>query len=122
MSAWQALAERDDRWWVVRVEGVGVTQGRTVREARAMAKDLVRIMADEKDPVVDVVFRVGDIDATAEAARVQRLLADAKQAQDVAGREQRDVVRRLLRSGLTGSDVAAVLGVSPQRVSQLVSH
>lgn len=121
MTGRHAVAQREGRWWVVHVKGVGVTQGRTVREARSMAADLVRIVTGEDEPRVEVDFRVGDIDATAEAARVRQLVAEAREAQEAAGLEQRAVVHKLLRSGLTGSDVAAVLGVSPQRVSQLAS-
>ena len=46
---------------------------------------------------------------------------EQQKAQKAAAEESRKVVRRLKDQGLTGRDIAAVLGVSPQRVSQLTS-
>lgn len=49
VSRYEAVARQDGRYWVVDVEGVGVTQGRNLGEAREMAADLV-VAIREVDP------------------------------------------------------------------------
>jgi hypothetical protein len=49
VKTFTANAVREDEWWVVTVDGVGTTQGRTRKEAAFMAEDLV-IAALELDP------------------------------------------------------------------------
>ena len=49
MRTFNAVATREDDWWIVEVEGVATTQGRDEREAEYMAKDLVVAML-ELDP------------------------------------------------------------------------
>ena len=57
----------------------------------------------------------------AEVAGARRLVEDLAVAQREAAAASRRAARDLLAAGLTGADTARVLGVSPQRVSQLVS-
>ncbi len=57
--------------------------------------------------------------AEAEAAR--RAVHDAVLAQRDAAARSRAVARRLKAAGLSGADIAVVLKVSTQRVSQLVN-
>lgn len=47
---------------------------------------------------------------------------DARKAQLRAAAQLRETARRLREEGLTGRDIARVIGVSPQRVSQLLSR
>jgi len=117
-----ATAVREGRFWVVDVHGVGRTQGRTAAEAREMALDLIAVMADEDAQDVDLAleFTVGDIEAT-EVAEVRVAVADAALAQERAATRSRNLAARLRAAGLTGRDIAEILGVSPQRVSQLMS-
>lgn len=53
-SWWRPLGRR---WYVVDVEGVGVTQGRGLADAQHMAEDLVRIVTGDERPVVDLVVQ-----------------------------------------------------------------
>lgn len=121
MKTYQATAHREDRWWVVEVDGVGATQGRSTAEAQRMAADLVAIMEEippeefEVRIEFDIPGPLGD-----EVRRAQEAARDADLAQRNAAVRTRHVVRRLLSSGLSKQDVARVLHVSPQRVSQLV--
>ncbi len=52
-------------------------------------------------------------------AAVRYKIRAAQQAQADAAEGSRALVQRLAAKGLTGRDTAKVLGVSPQRVSQL---
>jgi hypothetical protein len=92
VNTYKATATREGRWWVVEVDGIGVTQGRTVTEAEEMARDLVAVMLDV--PAVH----------------------DAAAAQTRAAALSRRTVAVLKEAGLTGKDAARILGISPQRV------
>lgn len=120
MKTYRATAHREDRWWVVQVEGVGATQGRSTAEAQRMAADLVAIMEEMSpdDFTVSIDFDIpgplGD-----DVKRAKEATREADLAQRKAADRTRQVVRRLLNSGLSKQDVARVLHVSPQRISQL---
>ncbi len=120
MKIFTATAVREDRWWVVDVDGVGVTQGRSTTEAQRMAVDLVSISLEipssEFEVSIDFVAP-DDLSAEVEAARAAT--AAAAKAQQDAAAMNRGVVARLIGAGLSKQDVARVLGVAPQRVSQL---
>lgn len=114
-----ATAVREGRFWVVDVAGVGVTQGRTVREARAMAADLVEAMTGKAEGV-DVHFELPD-DVREAVAHARATSAEAQRLASVAAEEYRHAVRGLvIDRGMSKADVAALLQVSQQRVSQLV--
>ena len=121
MSRYTAMATHDGRWWAIEVEGVGVTQARTVAEAREMVDDLVRLLNDDPAPQVDITFNVGRVDATALVETVRTKAAAAEEAQREAAEANRDAARTLSDAGVSGNDIAGLLRVSPQRVSQLLA-
>ncbi|WP_440900429.1 hypothetical protein [Actinosynnema sp.] len=120
MKSYSATATREGRWWVVEVAGVGVTQGRTTREAERMAADLVAITLDvsAEEVSVDITFQLGG-DLAAEVEHVKQAQREAERAQEQAADKSRAVVRRVLAAGLSKQDAARILGVSAQRISQL---
>lgn len=122
MSAYQAGARREHPHWVVTVAGVGVTQGRSLQEAEEMAVDLVEAMTGEHsdDIVVTLTPQLGD-DIDQQVAEARRLAAVAQQAQAAATAAARRAVETMRRT-MTGRDVARVLGVSEQRVSQIAGR
>lgn len=119
VKTYQAVARREGRFWLVDVEGVGLTQGRNLQDARDMAADLVETMTGKPG---DINFIV-DLPAPL-AAGLGKAKADIRQAeQDLqhAAEEVRRVAAALRATqGLTGKDVAFVLDVSEQRASQLL--
>ena len=76
---YEVHARRWARGWELHIDGVGVTQSRSLSDAEGMVRDYI---------------------ALAERSR--------------------ELVRHLAAKGLSGKDTAKVLGVSPQRVSQLL--
>jgi hypothetical protein len=58
----------------------------------------------------------------AEIAAVRAAVEHAERAQREAAARSRALALRLRDFGLTGADIAVVLGVSPQRVSQLMRN
>lgn len=123
MSTHTARAVREGKWWVVHVDGVGVTQGRTAAEAQRMAADLVALMtgAPEDEVSVEVEFTLpGPLGEEVAAARAQAREAD--QAQRRAAQSVRAAIRHILEAGMSKQDAARILSVSPQRISQLTKN
>lgn len=114
-----APAWREGRFWVVDVRGVGITQGRSVREARAMAADLVEAMTGTAEDG-EVHFELPD-DVRAAVDHACATTAEAQRLASVAADRYRQAVRGLVVDrGMSKADVAVLLQVSQQRVSQLV--
>lgn len=115
-----ATATREGRWWIVEVGDLGTTQGRSVSEARQMANDLAAAMLDVPitDVEVSVEFRVGG-QLENKVKRALEANLEAELAKSEAAINYRKVVAELKTNGLSGNDIAAVLDIAPQRVSQL---
>jgi predicted XRE-type DNA-binding protein len=116
-----ATANREGRWWVITVPGIGATQSRTLRDAGAAARGLVSAMRDVTEDALDVTV-VPELDEQS-----RRLIDRARLGIDELEAQQRQValvsraaVTALADQGLSGADIATVLRVSPQRVSQLM--
>ena len=117
---YEVTATREGSWWVLDVEGVGVTQCRRLTEARAQVLGLVEAVTDADVPE-ETRVEVHLEDELGEAvndARESVRAAAVEQAR--AAERSRAAVRQLVDAGLPQSDIAVVLGVSKQRVSQLV--
>lgn len=114
-------AKRWEHGWELHVDGVGVTQSRSLWDAEMMARDLISrregIAAGEFDVTITPEIG-GGLDETTRAAR--EAVTDADRAQRRAAAQSREAARRLRQAGLSGRDIAKVLDVSPQRVSQLL--
>lgn len=113
------------RWpggWELHIDGVGVTQVSTLSKAEAVAREYIAFaldLDDETSFTVDVVPQLDD--ALAKQVAVARAeVKDAERRQREAAAKQREVAKKLGRSGLSGREIAAVLGLTPQRVSQLI--
>lgn len=123
MRTYTAKATREGKYWVVTVVGVGVTQARGLREAQVMAEDLVSAVKGLRKGQFAVDLRPElDVRLTraVEAARRANERLDVQRR--AASATSRATVRELVEvGGLTGRDAAVVLGVSPQRVSQLLA-
>lgn len=120
MSAYTVRALRWDGGWELHIAGVGVTQCRRLREAEAMVRDYLHLDGHTDAATADVVVvpEVAELAKDVRRAREQTVAAEAAQA--TAAASSRRIARRLKEAGLTGSDVAAVMGVTQQRASQLL--
>lgn len=116
--------ERDGRWWMVHVPEIDdLTQARRLSEAALMARELIALstgtpLADVGVRVVSItVPKLGDV-----AGRSQEVIAKrdaAARAVADAQRHAAEYARALTDAGVPVRDAAELLGVSPQRVSQL---
>jgi hypothetical protein len=121
MTTYNVTARRWKRGWELHIDGVGVTQSRSLGEAEGMVRDYVESLtgADVSGAVVVIAAEVGDgLDEEARTAR--EAVAAADKATREAAARSRKVARDLRDAGLSGRDIAAILTVSPQRVSQLL--
>ncbi|OHU89889.1 hypothetical protein [Mycobacterium talmoniae] len=122
--AYKVELERDGRWWMVHVPEIDeLTQARRLGEAELMARELIALstgtaLADVSVCIVSItVPQLGDV-----AIRSRELIAEKDAAARAAANAQRhaaDYARTLTSAGVPVRDVAELLGVSPQRVSQL---
>jgi hypothetical protein len=122
VNRYSATVHRQGDWWVIDVDGVGVTQAKRLDRAEHMARDLVAAVhdVDYDDVQVDVTFNLspelaGVVSAAKAAAEV------AKAAQQRATELSLDAVARLHGQKLSLRDIAKLTGVSFQRVHQLLN-
>lgn len=121
MKNYQVRAKRWEHGWELHIDGVGVTQSRTLWDAEEMARDLIGRREDLPEDAFTVTITPeigGGLDEETRAAR--EAVSAANRAQRQAAAQSRAAARRLRQAGLTGRDIAKVLDVSPQRVSQLL--
>ena len=120
-TRYEVRARRWARGWELNIDGVGVTQSHSLSDAEEMVRDYIALDtgADPDSFAVSITPEIGDgLDEHVEETR-QRI-REAEQAQAQAAERSRALVRELAARGLSGKDTARVLGVPPQRVSQLL--
>jgi len=121
MSTYHVRAKRWKHGWELHIDGVGVTQSRSLDGAEQMVRDYIETLTghDATDDAVVIRPEVGGgLDQAADAAR--EAVAEAERALRAAAARSRQVARELKQEGLSGRDIAAILHVSAQRVSQLL--
>jgi hypothetical protein len=119
-------AERTQDGWCAEVPGPeGFTvNARRLDQCKDMVVERIKTLAEQKgdlavcDIVIKVEAELPGIICDLEAAKVKML--EAQKLQDEASSEIRAVVSRMRDEGLTMRDIAVLLGVSPQRVAQLI--
>jgi hypothetical protein len=122
-STYRVRAKRWAHGWELHIEGVGVTQSHTLRDAERMVRDYIALDMGTDPGSFDVEITPeigGELGEKTEAAR--RAVAEAEDARRAAAVRSREAARELQGAGLSGRDIAAVLQVSPQRVSQLLKE
>lgn len=112
----RARARRDEDMWVIEIEGYGVTQAERLTEIDYMVRDYVSCM-DDIDPSLVSVSTV--IELPAEVQEAQSARKAAVEANSAASSKARVAVRALKARGWQNREIAAALGVTPGRVSQL---
>ena len=119
-----ARSTRSGGWWAVEVPEVQglFTQARRLDQVTAAVLDAAALLTgrpeSDFDVVVVPVLDADDLSVVRDARERRAELAEAERA---AARASRAAVARLRAEGLTVRDVAEIMGMSPQRVSQLVA-
>lgn len=121
MSEYTGRAWREGEWWVIDINDIGATQARTLDKIDHMARSLVADLADLPYESVTVAI---DIDLPQEvtddlaALRAQSDRA-SQQAREVSDMQVRLVQKLAREQGMNGREIAAILKVTPGRVSQI---
>jgi hypothetical protein len=118
-NTYNVTAKRWKHGWELHIDGVGVTQSRTLDTAEQMVRDYIETLTD-KDVSGDTVVITPDLgEFDRKVTAVHELLAAADRQQQEARNTYRALAADLRAAGLSVSDTAAILGVSRGRVSQL---
>lgn len=121
MSTYTVNVERDETMWRVTVPEIErITVARNLAEVEFMARDLIALMTDQEPDAFAVDIHIeSPVREIVEQATEHRAKAD--ELNRLAAVEIRTAAEQLRTQGVTARDTAQVLGVSPQRVSQLLS-
>lgn len=115
-------AERQGDGWVVEapeLDGLKTTAHRLDK-----AEELIKALAAKQlgEPVCDIIVKIDAVmpGIICDIDNAKSKMDLSNKLKDEAAAEMRDVVRRAREQGLTLRDIAVLLGVTPQRVAQLV--
>jgi hypothetical protein len=124
MHEYKVEVTRDGRWWMIHIPEIdGLTQARRVDEIEDMARSLIAVSTDT--PLREISIRIASItvsgigDIADTAHQVENLRRQAEELEAQAADAAKQYARELTREGVPVRDAAALIGVSPQRISQL---
>lgn len=124
MSTHTAVAVHSGTSWVIMVDEIGTAQTRSLARAEEAAARLIR---SARDPLDDSEISVEINIALApeleeDIQAVRKTMTDAAEHQARADAQSHETVKRLHATGMTGRDIATVLGITPTRVFQILSR
>ncbi|MFD3516001.1 hypothetical protein [Streptomyces sp. NPDC058657] len=116
------VAHRTEDGWMLEMDGLPPAYVRRLSEAAECGRVLMKAAGvSGAEHGVQVSFDLGpELNRRVKAAT--QATVDAHRAQLQAAAELRRTASALKDQGMTGRDIARVLHVSPQRVSQLLAH
>ena len=126
MKTYEATVAREGRWWMVEIPEVdGLTQARRLDEVEQAAREYVAVTADL--PLSQVAVEISRIEAAGHdlldaKTLVEDLRSQADQLESLIAEFSRGLASALTDADVPVRDVSSVLGVSHQRVSQLVQQ
>lgn len=124
MTTYDIELTREGRWWMVAIPAIdGLTQVRRLSEVEAMARSYIAVTLDVAPSSVEVgrtSIVVDNLDVTAVAGDVAFLREVAAEKEAAAGQLIRSIALSLASSGVPLRDIGTILGVSHQRVAQVL--
>lgn len=118
----QAVCEKTAEGWQVEVAALDNLKisSKRLDKVEAHIRELAKNhpMAGDCELVIEIIAKMPGIICDVEAAQEKMRLA--AKLQEEASAEIRNVVGRMRDEGLTLRDIAVLLGVTPQRVAQLL--
>lgn len=121
-KSFSVLARPWAHGWELHVDGHGVTQVRVLAKAAQQVRDYVCTVTGTEvpdDTAVRLRYELGGLEERLADIRTRTEQAAAMQVQAAA--ETRELVAGLRATGISVSDIAALLEVSRGRVSQLLA-
>jgi predicted RNase H-like HicB family nuclease len=121
MTTYTAVCRRVGNWWAISVpELKGVhTQARRLDQVAAMTQDAIALMLDIDPATVEVTV---EPELPGTVTRAIEARDAAREADEAAEQATATAVRSLIGDGYTVRDAGALLGLSPQRISQIAAR
>ena len=128
-DGYRVVVTREDGHWLADVPALqgAHTFARSLPALDQAVREVVVLAADLPDEdmpglALEFDYRTGDPDLDTTALEVRRLRRQAGELAATASARTGEVAARLVARGLSVRDIAALLGISPQRVSQLTAR
>lgn len=125
MKTYRVDVVRDEGWWIMHARiprTIIYSQAKRVDDVEPMIRDAIAGVLD-LDPesfAIELTFDL-DSDVLDQVARAREVSLEAAEVQERASRESRAAVQALRNEGLTLKEAGYFLGVTPQRVAQLLN-
>lgn len=125
MTRYTATASRVDGWWIVQCDQHpgALSQVRRLDQTAEVHREAIAFVAHVSIADVQVDVRPElPTHLREELSEAEKLTRDAKQAEAEARRRRRQVAAQLASDGLPLRDIGTLLGISHQRVHQLLDE
>jgi hypothetical protein len=122
-ARYNVTAKRWKHGWELHVEGIGVTQSKTLATADQMVRDYIESLTDRVLPDDAVITISPELGALGEkVTTMNELYAQADRTEREASQTKVTLVYELRGEGYSVTDMAVILGVSRGRISQLLQE
>jgi predicted transcriptional regulator len=125
VKTYRATVTREAGYWVAVVDGLraGATEARTLAGLEVEVRDLVAGLTDSDEDAFEVELELSDEleEVRSVVAATERLRETLAQVRSEFEETQREAARVLHAEQLSARDSAKLIGISHQRVSQLLS-
>jgi hypothetical protein len=124
MKSYEVVVTREGRWWMIGIPELdGLTQARRLDEVEKMAREYIAVTLDV--PLSQVEVSISAVEVAGEDVLETMVLVDelrkhARQLEELVADLARGFASALADAKVPVRDVSKLLGVSHQRVSQLV--
>jgi hypothetical protein len=124
MKSYAVRVVREGRWWMIEIPELdGLTQARRLDEVEKMAREYIAVTLDV--PLSQVAVSISTVEVAGEdvletMVLVEELRKHARQLEELVADLAREFASALADAKVPVRDVSKLLGVSHQRVSQLV--
>lgn len=126
MKHYTVTATRNDGWWAIHADVPGTivwTQARRLDQVEATVREAIALALDVPEDSFALDIRPQIDDDLRRAIDELHTLADAADAAQAAASKSRRVVAGKLKSrGFTVRDAGNLMGLSSQRISQILSE
>ena len=125
MRTYQVDVVRDEGWWIMHARiprTIIYSQARRIDDIEFMIRDAIAgaLDVDPQSFAIELFFDL-DSDVLEQVHRAREVSLQAAEVQERASRESRAAVHALREQGLTLKEAGYFLGVTPQRVAQLLN-
>jgi predicted RNase H-like HicB family nuclease len=123
-KTYRATVERDDRWWLVKSPDVpgALAQVKRLRQAPEAIREVISLILDVPVEQVEVTIGLELGDVALDVREAMELRQQAEELQARASRRMREAASTLAGLGMTIRDIGTLLGVTHQRVAQLLAE